>query len=264
MLRDVSIGRTPETTSRTLFDEGIGAEAPSPSWALAAEDDEIIPDSEPGAEIKASAGILFDARVTTMLPEDELEFVPDSEPDRIEALARVISAEAPNESQTLESEEESVLVPDSEPAKIQALAGNFFDPRVRAEAPKASQMLSEDEFVLVPNSSDPFDSRSQTQPSNPQQSPPQPLPSPSPHPQTAFHVYAGAFPSQEMAMINGYYTDSISVTVVEDPRAADYRMVKSDGIPRSWMKGFQASNPQQMFEEKVGKQHTCWEWVSHL
>src|SRR6266576_6602782 len=258
--QDVIVGMTPVETSGFPLEAGISAEALS-------EDEFPITATELGRI--GESGIIFDGGIgAEALSEDEFP-ITASELGRIGELGIIfdggIGAEAL-------SEDEFEIVPDSELARIEAGNG----PEALANL---SQALSERDVEFVLPDSDPRlkSSKTQTsnlQPSNPQlQSPqpqsPQPSPSPPPQPQTLFHIYAGAFPSQEVAMNNGYYTDSISISIVEDPwwaaectedEGEDYRMVKSDGIPSTWMNSFESrsTNPQARM------QNACWEWVGHL
>ena len=204
-----------------------------------------------------TSGILLDEDVG--LSEDEFP-ITKSELGRIEESGLLFDGGVGAE--TL-SEDEFEIIPDSEPARIEAGAG----PEALANL---SQELSEHDINFDLPDSDPWLSTlksSKTMPSDPQPQSPHSSPSgPAPQPRTAFHIYAGAFPSQEAAMNNGFYTEGITITIVEDPRLAvasavenaDYWMVKSDGIPNAWMKNFRSSNPQAV------KENTCWEWVRRL
>jgi hypothetical protein len=82
----------------------------------------------------------------------------------------------------------------------------------------------------------------------------------------------GAFPTPESAMENAYYRESMSIALVEDPEAATTAeemdmercwMVKSNRIPRSWMKRVKAILPQHTFRGNAGN-YIYWEWVSQL
>ncbi|KAF8346810.1 hypothetical protein F5887DRAFT_1072907 [Amanita rubescens] len=226
---DVSIGTTPKP-SRTLRDIGVGM-TPRPSRTLQ------------DVSIGMTSGILFDVGINTEALSDDEFPITESELGMIEESGILIDGGVGTNAL---SEDEFDIVPDSEPERIERALANVSQAEPSNPQPQSPQLRS------------PIPSPVQL---------PIPSSSPEPQPQTAFHIYAGAFPSQEAAMTNRYYTDSITICIVEDPRLVpstvenegeDYWMVKSDSIPSRWMRSFEEGIPQ------AGKKNACWEWVHVL
>ncbi|KAF8329668.1 hypothetical protein F5887DRAFT_923674 [Amanita rubescens] len=190
-----------------------------------------------------TSGILFDVGINTEALSDDEFPITESELGMIEESGILIDGGVGTNAL---SEDEFDIVPDSEPERIERALANVSQAEPSNPQPQSPQLRS------------PIPSPVQL---------PIPSPSPEPQPQTAFHIYAGAFPSQEAAMTNRYYTDSITICIVEDPRLVlstvenegeDYWMVKSDSIPSRWMRSFEEGIPQ------AGKKNACWEWVHVL
>ena len=106
---------------------------------------------------------------------------------------------------------------------------------------------------------------------------PSPLPPPisQPAPPAALHLYRGAFPVQEVAMVSPFYRQPITVTVIEDrglkssPSTVDddlWMMDSESHLPKDWLMSVREQFPDHVVRTKEDKKIKImsWEWVGPL